>query len=221
MANGSAGIDIVDVTNPSEPVAASNLTGLGTVYGLDGDSNLLVVVAGTALISVDVSDRTGRPRWGSVNLGQVKDVAFDGSYAYVAAYSNGYRVVDLTNPAQPRVTGGDAAIVPRDVALTNGLAFFAEQLFPNVTAYVNIEDPEQPVFQGTIDLSRFGDYAGTGIALDGSYAYITEESFVVGQDYGTSGNTKLFIAQYRMLNDTAGVSPEVELKSPVQGDVRR
>ncbi len=219
LANGSAGIDIVDVTNPSEPVVASNLTGLGTVYGLDGDSNLLVVVAGSALISVDVSDKLAPARLGSVNLGQVKDVAFDGSYAYVAAYSNGYRVVDLTNPAQPRVTGGDAAIVPRDVALTNGLAFFAEQLFPNVTAYVNIEDPEQPVFQGTIDLSRFGDYAGTGIALDGSYAYITEESFVVGQDYGISGNTKLFIAQYRMLNDTAGVSPEVELKSPVQGDV--
>ncbi len=97
--------------------------------------------------------------------------------------------------------------------------FSLNNFSPNVTAYVNIEDPEQPVFQGTIDLSRFGDYAGTGIALDGSYAYITEESFVVGQDYGTSGNTKLFIAQYRMLNDTAGVSPEVELKSPVQGDV--
>ncbi len=130
LANGSAGIDIVDVTNPSEPVVASNLTGLGTVYGVDGDSNLLVVVAGSALVSVDVSDKLAPARLGSVNLGQVKDVAFDGSYAYVAAYSNGYRVVDLTNPAQPRVTGGDAAIVPRDVALTNGLAFFAEQLFP-------------------------------------------------------------------------------------------
>ncbi|KZS01116.1 Uncharacterized protein APZ42_002318, partial [Daphnia magna] len=91
----------------------------------------------------------------------------------------------ITNPAQPRVTGGDAAIVPRDVALTNGLDIFAEQLFPNVTAYVNMKIRSSLSFR----------------------------------DYGTSGNTKLFIAQYRMLNDTAGVSPEVELKAPAQGDV--
>jgi hypothetical protein len=91
--------------------------------------------------------------------------------------------------------------------VTDGFVFYAEQLFPNVTAFMNIRDPDAPFFQDTINLSPLGDYAGTGIAVDNTHAYITEESYVVGRDYGSDGNTKLFIGQFRMLNDSNGIAP--------------
>ncbi len=120
----------------------------------------------------------------------------------------------LTDLAAPAIVGGDGAFVPRDVELMDGFAFFAEQLFPNVIAFVNVGDPESPVFQGIIDLLPFGDYAGTGIALDGSHAYVTEERNVVASDFGTTGDTRLFIAQYRRIGDNGGIAPTVTITQP-------
>ncbi len=183
--------------------------------GVDAEGDRAVVVGVSSLYVLDVADAEAPLIRGTLGIGQTKDVVMSGTYAYVAAYGTGYRVVDIANPAAPAITGGDASIAPRDVELTDGLAFFAEQLFPNVVAYVNVVNPASPVFQGVINLSNFGDYAGTGIAVDGAYAYITEESYVVGQDYVATGNTKLFIAQYRLINDTAGIPPAVTINFPV------
>ncbi|GGW96886.1 hypothetical protein GCM10007391_33710 [Alteromonas halophila] len=219
MANGQAGIEIIDISIPEAPVSRAILSGLGNVKGLSVELNMLAVVGGSALSMVDVSDPFSPMQLGSINIGSVKDVELSNGYAHVAAYDTGYRVVNVTNPMSPRITGGDRVIAPRDVALTRDFAFYAEQLFPNVVAFVNIFDPEDPVFAGTINLSPFGDYAGTGIALDASYAYITEESFVVRSDYGVTGTTRLFIAQYRDINDNNGVPPSVEITSPPNGAV--
>ncbi|MCB1689707.1 MAG: Ig-like domain-containing protein [Halioglobus sp.] len=219
VANGDAGIEIFDISEPTSPFSVATLGNLGTATGIAVEQDLAVVTAGTALIAISVSDPASPMRLGSINIGSVKDVALENGYAHVAAYSQGYRVVDMSNPMLPRITGGDSSIAPRDVALTRNFAFYAEQLFPNVVAFINIFDPENPIFQGTINLSPFGDYAGTGIALDASYAYITEESFVVSTDYNATGNTRLFIAQYRDLNDNNGVPPTVSISSPADGSV--
>ncbi|MBR9911255.1 MAG: hypothetical protein GYB33_12980 [Gammaproteobacteria bacterium] len=219
LANGSAGIEVVDISDAASPSSVATLEGLGSVLGIAVEQELMAIVAGSSLIAIDISDPTSPIRLGSVNIGAVKDLALGNGYAHVAAYSQGYRVVDLSEPMLPRITGGDSSIAPRDVALTRNFAFYAEQLFPNVVAFINIFDPEAPVFQGTINLSPFGDYAGTGIALDASYAYITEESFVVSQDYKATGNTKLFIAQYRDINDNNGVPPTISITNPADGSV--
>ena len=219
VANGAAGIEIFDISESANPLPIATLENLDNVTGISVEQDLAVVTGGSALIAIDVSDPVSPMRLGSINIGAVKDVVLENGYAHVAAYSQGYRVVDVTNPVLPRVTGGDSSIAPRDVALTRNFAFYAEQLFPNVVAFINIFDPENPLFQGTIDLSPFGDYAGTGIALDASYAYITEESYVVSSDYKASGSTRLFIAQYRDINDNNGVPPTVSITSPADGSV--
>lgn len=216
IADGAAGVVIVDVTDPANPIMRGQLHDIGTARGIDVEGNRAVVVTDAALYVVDVADRFAPLATGAVNIGQLKDVVISGNYAYVAAGNPGYRVVRLTDPTAPVVVGGDGSIVPRDVELMDGFAFFAEQLFPNVIAFMNVGDPESPVFQGTIDLAPLGDYAGTGIALDGSYAYVTEERFVVSSDFGTTGDTRLFIAQYRRIGDTGGVAPTVTITQPSQ-----
>jgi hypothetical protein len=216
IADGTGGLEIVDVHKPAQPLSAGLLTGLGEVKGVDAEGNNVVIVAGSSVHVIDITDKANPVKKGGLSIGPVKDVALKGNYAYVAAYSSGWKVIDITDPLQLTVVGGDASFMPRDIELTDGFAFAAEQLFPNAAAYVNIEDPENAIFQGTIDLSMLGDYAGTGIALDSNFVYVTEEAGIVGQDYGTDGNTRLFIAKYRLTEDKGGVAPTIEITDPVQ-----
>jgi len=215
IADGDSGLQIIDHSNPASPLLVGALSGLGTARGVDVTDNLAVVVAGTSLHVIDVQNKALPVLLGSVNIGSVKDVVVRDNYAYVAAYSTGYRVVDISNPTNPVIIGGTSQFAPRDVELSDNLAFYAEQLFPNVIAYVNVEDPTNPFFQGTINLAPLGDYAGTGIALNDTHVFVTEESFVVTSDYKATGNTRLFIAQYRFLSDTGSVAPTASIIEPV------
>ncbi|MFT4924819.1 MAG: methionine-rich copper-binding protein CopC [Phenylobacterium sp.] len=219
VADGSAGFEIFNVTDAEKPFSVGESDLIKDVKGIAVEGNHLVAVGGSALALFDVSNKSAPLRLSTVNIGPVQDVVIDNGYVYVAAYSSGYRVYKVTSANTLELKGGDRTFVPRDVAVTNGFAFFAEQLFPNVVAYLNIKAPDVPFFQDTIDLSPLGDYAGTGLALNATHAFVTEESHIVSSDYGTTGTTKLFSAQYRMLQDNNGIKPTVALTQPVSPSV--
>jgi len=200
LANGSGGIEIVDVSDPAAPFSLGTLGGLGNVMGIAAENGTVVVVADSSVIVIDARDPASPVRMGSVNIGPVRDIAINGNYAYVAAYTSGYKVVRLTNPMAPVVVGGESGFYPTDVALTNGFALFAETLFVNAAPYVNISDPENPTWQGIINLSTFGDRDAHALAVDASYAYLT-------------GYNRFYIGQYRLLNDNAGIPPTVRVFS--------
>ncbi|MEY4720252.1 MAG: hypothetical protein RL563_2870, partial [Pseudomonadota bacterium] len=211
IADGVAGLEIVDVHRPQQPLYVTILTGLGEVRGVDVKDSQLVAVAGSALHAIDVSDRYNPVKQGRISLGPVKDVAFDGRYAYVAAYTSGWKTVDVGNPFDLQVKAGAVDFMPRDFALTDGFAFAAEQLFRGFAVYLNIEEPERTFFQGTIDVSRLGNHYGTGVAIDGNYLYLTGERTNTGQDYAADGDTHLLILQYRLLEDQGKVAPTLTM----------
>ncbi|MFW5444026.1 MAG: Ig-like domain-containing protein [Methylococcaceae bacterium] len=218
IADGSSGLQIIDISNPEFPETVGQVNGIGETKGVDVRGNIAVIGSTSILYIVDVSFPDFPVVLSSVNISDIKDVRIDGDYVYVAAYSGGgYQVVSIADVNAPHIIAQGPDFVPRDVATTGGLAFFAEQLFPNAIAYLNTSDQENPVFQGTIDLSGLGDYAGTGIDIDQQYAYVTGESSFVGSDYGSTGSTVLMIAQYRQLLDPAGISPTAQLTSPSDG----
>ncbi|MCQ8186485.1 Ig-like domain-containing protein, partial [Parvularcula maris] len=219
VALGSAGVAVVDISNIEVPTLVRTIGGLGDVKGVAAAGNLLVAATNAGVAGFTIDTPSAPVAAGTAPLSLSKDLTTDGRFVYVAAYSTGYAVIDFNDPASPIVRRTDRSLAPRDVVLDGDQAFFAEQLFPNVVAYVNIQVPASAFLQGVINLSPFGDYAGTGIDLDGQYVYITEESFVVRDDYKATGKTRLFIAQYRELSDTGGVPPTVEITSPFSGDV--
>jgi hypothetical protein len=219
IADGNSGLEIIDVHKPTQPLSAGSISDLGDAKGVDAQGNNVVMVAGSSIYIIDVTDKANPVKKGSLGIGPVKDVALKDNYAYVAAYTSGWKVVDISDPTQPVVISGKADFMPRDIELTDGFAFAAEQLFLNFAVYVNIEDPANAIFQGTIDLSRFGVHFGTGIALDSNYVYLTGEKNAVGQDYGTDGNTHLLIAQYRLIEDKGSVAPTVTMIDPTQDTV--
>ncbi len=218
IADGDGGLQVADVSNPASPVIVGHVSGIGIAKGVDVFGNVVVVGSTSGLYVIDVSAANFPVVVGSVSINDIKDVILEGSYAYVAAYSTGYFVVDISDASAPTIVSQGSEFVSRDVATSGDLALYAEQLFPNAITYVNIRQPENSVFQGTIDMSGLGDYAGTGIALDQQFAYITAENYVVSSDYGSSGNTVLMVAQYRQLEDNEGIAPSVSLIEPDNGD---
>ncbi|TAK60985.1 Ig-like domain-containing protein, partial [Methylobacter sp.] len=214
IADGNSGLEIVDVRKPAQPISAGSLTGLGEVKGVDAQGNNVVVVAGSSVHIIDVTDKTNPIKKGSLGIGPVKDVALNGNYAYVAAYTSGYKVVDLTDPVAPTIVAQQPSFYPADVELTDGFAFFAEVLFVNSVPYVNIEDPVNAVFQGTVNFNQFNDYNGTGLALDSNFVYLTASSSI--SDFESTGSSTLMIGQYRLTEDKGGVAPTIQITDPAQ-----
>ena len=217
VADGSAGLQIIDISDVNQPQAVGQVNGIGTAKGVDVNNTTAVVGTSNGVYIIDISSPEFPVVLSSVNLSNVKDLVFDGDYIYVAAYTVGYVVINATDLNAPTVAVQSSQFVPRDVQTAGSLAIYSEQLFPNAITYLDIRDPDNAVFRGTIDMSSLGDYAGTGIDVDQQFVYISAENFVVSNDYGTSGNTVLMIAQYRDIEDNQGIAPTVEITSPFQG----
>lgn len=224
VAAGLAGLQVVDISNPLAPAVLGSVALPGIdAKGVSVSGSIAVVVGSGVGANVDIIDLSNpaAPRFaGSATVaGDPKDVFAAGNLAYVAAYTGGLQIVDFTTPASPVTRGGTPGLfVPRDVLVRGKTAIFAEQLFPNAIPFVDVSDPNNPIFTAVIDLfARLGDYAGTGLDADSRYVYVTGESFVVSTDYGVSGNTVLMIAQYNTITDTAGIAPTVQITAPAAG----
>lgn len=219
LADQSMGLRILNVADSSNIFELGSATDFSQVTSVDVEGSVLAV-AGAGKIGVyDISNPRAPLLLSSVNFSHVKNLDLDGGYLHVAAYSSGWRTFSIDSDGRMSSIAGDSVIVPRDVEVVQGLVFWAEQLFPNVTAFTNITNADAPFFQGTIDLTPAGgDYAGTGIAVDGEYVYITEEAYIVSGDYKRTGNTRLFIAQYRAQSDAYGKAPVVELTEPAASE---
>ena len=201
VANSSAGLTIVNVTNAAAPIVVSTVSTGGIARGVAVKDNIAVVVSDNTntLKTYNVSNPSAPAALGSMNLsGSLKDLDINGNFVAVAAYTGGAQFVDISTPNTPRLVGslpGAApnGFVPRDVEFGVGFAIFAEQLFPNAVPFVDYGDPANPALRGIVDFSPLGDYAGTGIAVNGPFVYMTGENFIVGPENGATGDTRLFI----------------------------
>jgi hypothetical protein len=225
VADGAAGLQIIDVSNAAAPAIIRSIAIVGTTRGVDINAQTVVVVvdgARNVLHVIDVTNPTTAVIAGTVAVpGQPTDVSLGNGYAYVAAYTGGMSVVDVRQPKTPVIVGGlpgsaPNGFVPRDVQVAGQFAIFAEQLFANAVApIVDVSQPATPRFRGLVDFRQ--DYAGTGIAVSGPFIYWTGQSFVVGDENGVSGQTKLFIGQYLAHEDAGGAPPQVRLTAPAGG----
>jgi large repetitive protein len=206
VANSAGGFEIINVEDPAAPFSVGKLENLGNLIGVDAQNDRAVIVNSNAMMVIDISDYSSPVRLGSINIGNLRAVVMDGDYAYVACYTCGYKVIKIADPMVPAIVGGDTRFYPSDIELTNGFAFFAESLFVNAVPFVNIADPENSLFQGVIDIRQFGDRDADALALDAGFIYS------VGYD-------RLYISQYRVLNDSQGIAPTVNIVSPPDGDI--
>ncbi len=113
------------------------------------------------------------PSLGQLAVAGAVDVALSGNYAFVAAGSNGLKVVDLADEASPSVIGTvlPAAGTLSAVAVKGDYAYCAGS---GSLEIFDISDPTAPLWKGFIDSEGMGM---RDVAIRGSRAYVTDGAY--------------------------------------------
>jgi hypothetical protein len=103
---------------------------------------------------------------GNVDTSNALNVAISGSYAYVADYDEGLRVILIATPQSPAIVGSVNTWYAHDVAISGSYAYVAD-----ATAGLKVVDvtvPQSPAIVGSV----YGGGSAYGVAVSGDYAYI-------------------------------------------------
>lgn len=219
VAMGDGGMQIIDISTPSALRLLGQVDPGDHAFGIAVDPvrRLAVVADGIeGLQVIDISNASQPVVLSNCEiLGESRKVVLQGTLAFVADASAGLSVVDLSNPLSPLLLGSIPAPTAgnlQDVAVSGRFLFGADSLFfTNGVSIIEVSDPAAPVIRPGIDFQDFGAASGTGITVDGTYVYLTANSF--------PPTTRLYIGQYLDLSDSKGVPPTVTLTTPASEHV--
>ena len=193
VADGAAGLRIIDVTNPVCTGAARIGRSAGTQKGVDVDPVRDLAVVGVGhhgLHIVDVANPAAPVVVGSLSGGDVRDVALQGSHAFLADNSRSLTSVDLSDPAipilrnsTPRSLGGRL----NDVVVQGNFALGADVLFVNGVPMVASIRPTIRCSRAILNFAALRDSDGQGIAADAGYVYLAAVAGSAFIENGTTG----------------------------------
>ena len=221
VADGSGGLQIVDVSNPATPQRIGSLGIPGIAKGVDADPTRQIAVIATGssgLQVVNISNPASPVLIATLPGGDVRDVVLSGKYAFLADFSRSFTSVDLTNPAAPLLRGSSPQATGgllQDVAVNGNFAAGADIFFFNGAPIIDVSVPANPIPRAILDFRNLRDDDGTGIAIDNSFIYLTAGLGVF--ENGAVGDSRLYIGQYLSLEDTRGIAPTVRISSPAGG----
>ena len=134
VADGHAGLRVIDVSDPSNPVEVGALD-TGNARGVAVADGLAYVADGASgLRVIDISHPTSPVEIGALDTaGDARDVEVVGSLAYVADSSSSsrwgsLRIIDISNPTAPAeigAVGGGMSLV-REVEVEGSLAYVVD-----------------------------------------------------------------------------------------------
>jgi hypothetical protein len=100
-------------------------------------------------------------------------VALSGNYAYVADYTSGLQVIDISDPSNPTFKGSyDTPGSAHGVTLSGNYAYVAARvdMVQGNLQIIDISDPANPTAKGSYDMP----YRAWKVALSGNYAYVAD-----------------------------------------------
>ena len=217
VADGNAGLKIINVINPVVPSLVGSIQLPGITKGVDVDlkRNLAITGGDNGIKVINVADRAAPVLLGQAS-GDVRDVVVKGNFVFPADSSTNFNSLDISNPASPVYRGSFALNSGgslNDLAVAGDVAAGANvSAFKNDIPITNISVPDTPQTRPLIDLTGLRVDSGTGIAMDGSFIYLTGATTFT--ENGTIGDSRLYIVQYRALVDQGGIAPTVSITSP-------
>jgi hypothetical protein len=196
--SGSSGyLQVLDVAEPAHPLELGHYGGITSpVAGVVPQGERVYIAASDGLHVVSVADPTapvgtGRYRPDTLpGVGRNVTVAGNPSsgsgqvYAYVAAGEDGLQVVDVSDPANPKVVSShDTEGHAWDIALASGCAYLADEY--HGLRVIDVADPFNPVEVGFYDIPGLYEFFH-GVAVAGSpstgsgqvYAYVADGGFL-------------------------------------------
>jgi len=175
VADGTAGMAIVDVSESTAPVAAGRWIGPDDVRDVVADQDTAFLVdSGGKFRAIDISDPTEPVQVFSVQFGTFgtsQELEVAGGYAFLAARSDGLRVIDLGNRSRPSRLGSLVTGPVRAACFANGFAFVTQDT--NLMA-IDISDPSSPVAVGNVPISGTTALSCT---IEGNLVFVTRSYF--------------------------------------------
>ena len=174
VADGDSGLQIIDITNPSNPTLKGNYNTPGNAGGVQVVGNYAYVADyGNGLQIIDITNPSNPTLKGNYDTdGTAVDVEIVGNYAYVADVERGLQIIDITNPSNPTLKGhrGSYGDIYR-VQVVGNYAYLAD--YASGLKIIDITNPTDEV-SSTTTYKTPG--TATGVQVVGNYAYVTHAS---------------------------------------------
>jgi hypothetical protein len=170
-ATSFAGLDIIDINTPANPVIVGHYKMMGEATGVWVSNNYAYMACGDGgLYIIDISNPASPKFVGYYNtFGEVIDVYVSGDYAYLADGFRGLQVINVSNPASPTLSGYyDTAGYAYGVFVSGKYAYVGDGT--NGLRVIDISNPSSPTLAGSFDTD------GVTYRLDvvGNYLYAAD-----------------------------------------------
>jgi hypothetical protein len=128
VADFTAGLQVVDIGNPTAPVRVGNITVPQHAAGVDANDQYAYVAAASAgLRIIDITVPSTPHEVGFYATTSANDVFVSGDVAYVADAGAGLRAIDVSNPGSPFEIGSyDTPGNAKRVVVDGNLAYVAD-----------------------------------------------------------------------------------------------
>lgn len=173
VAAGSAGLQIVDVTDHSNPQIVASLNTSGNAIDVRVVDNFAYVADGNAgLKIINVANPLAPVLIGAVDTpGEAQDVAVSNMRAFIADGNFGLQVIDVNNPATPVVIGSvDTSFIARGVDVSGNYVAVADdnQAGSSAIRIVNISNAALPQIVGNVIIEA----SALDVVVRGNLAYV-------------------------------------------------
>jgi hypothetical protein len=192
MAADYDGLRIYDISQPGSPVLSGEYDASGEGFDVCFNGNYAYLVGNSYGLQVlDISNPTNIHRVGHYkeNFDNLFDIAIEGNLVYLAQgwVSGGFRIIDVTNPAEPKSLDpvwqemcGDIPCVYYAVAVSNNYAFLPNRYTKKLDVW-DLSMPSKPAL-----ISRF-EIGSDVFDLDikNNYAYLASSNGLLILDITT------------------------------------
>jgi hypothetical protein len=222
----STNLVLANITNPTLMSRISSLALTGQIRGVSVDTQrgLAAVAANTSgVYLVDISNPLNPTQRSQVALNGARQVVIKGNEVFAARFTSPYQAsltaIDITNPAFPTtqssITNQSLGGNLNDLALVDKFVLAADVFFVNGISITDVSNPNGLLSRATLNFPQRDDN-GMSIAADASYVYLTTDHTATDK-FVASGDGRLYIGQYRAVEDIKGVPPSVTVTSPPAG----
>jgi hypothetical protein len=205
LATHEKGLLILDISTGESPVLSSEILS-GSISAVAAEGEFVTVISGDNVIAIGATIATSPNELSRITVAGAVEIALKDGFAFIAAGSDSnYATIDFNDPVNPVVNTSGTEFFPSDVVVNGDHALYTTSVFQNSVPIVNVKDPSNPLYQALIDMSEFGSDECVGIDADISYAYCT-------------ASNRLYISQYREIQDVSGIAPVITWQQPTLGD---